>query len=220
MSRRTSHALAPLALAVLLLTGCGPEEPEGRVIKPISSQPAPAPEPGAPAPEAAPAPGAPAPGAPAAGPTGTGRLAVELPEGWLQEPPANTMRQAQAKIPGAAGDGEFALFYFGPGAGGGIEANIQRWLAQVEPAAGSEPARETLTVGELTVHTVEAEGTLTASPMTMQGGSPEPQPGHMLLGAVVEGPGGPWFLKATGPAATLGPYRDEFFQMVRNLELQ
>lgn len=202
-------------LPVLLAAGCGSEEPEGRVIKPISSQPAPAP--GAPAPQAEPAPAAPSPGAPAAG---AGRLAVELPEEWVHEPPANTMRQAQARIPGAAGDGEFALFYFGPGGGGGTEANIQRWLAQVEPAAGGEPARETFQAGSLTVHTVEAHGTLTASPMSMQGGNPEPQPGYMLLGAVVEGPGGPWFLKATGPEATLGPYRDPFLQMLRNLELQ
>jgi len=217
MSSRATRTLALAIPAVLLLFGCGPEEPEGRVIKPISSQPDP--EPGAPDPQAAPAPGAPAAGA-AGAPAAGGRLAVELPEGWLQEPPANTMRQAQAKIPGAAGDGEFALFYFGPGAGGGIEANIQRWLDQVEPAAGSEPVRETFAAGELTVHTVEARGTLTASPMTMQGGDPTPQPGQMLLGAVVEGPGGPWFLKTTGPAATLEPYRDEFFEMVRNLELQ
>lgn len=224
MNLRTHRSLTLIVVlatvATGLLAGCGSDEPEGRVIKPISSQPAAEPAPGAPAVEAEPTPGAPAPGAPAAGATAAGRLAVELPEGWLQEPPANTMRQAQAKIPGAAGDGEFALFYFGPGGGGGIEANIQRWLAQVEPAAGAEPARETFTVRDLTVHTVEAEGTLTASPMTMQGGNPEPQPGHMLLGAVVEGPGGPWFLKATGPEATLGPYRDGFFQMVRNLELQ
>lgn len=210
MNRRTLRALLPLlALPILLLAACGPEEPEGRVIKPISS----APEAGAPAP------GAPAPGVPQAPQAGT-RLAVELPEAWVEETPANTMRQAQARIPGDAGDGEFALFHFGPGGGGGVEANIQRWLGQIEPAPGGEPERETFEVAGLTVHTVVGQGTLTASPMTMQGGDPEPQPDQMLLGAVVEGPGGPWFLKATGPTATLEPFRDEFFRMVRDLELR
>ena len=212
MNRRTPRFLLPLlALPVLLLAACGPEEPEGRVIKPISS--APAPEAGAPAP------GAPAPGVPQAPQAGT-RLAVELPEAWAEETPANTMRQAQARIPGGAGDGEFALFHFGPGGGGGVEANIQRWLGQIEPAPGGAPERETFEVAGLTVHTVVGQGTLTASPMTMQGGDPQPQPDQMLLGAVVEGPGGPWFLKATGPTATLEPFRDEFFRMVRNLELR
>jgi hypothetical protein len=208
MNLRALSTLALATLPVLLVAACGSDEPEGRVIKPISSQAAP--EPGAPSPQPAPGPGMPQAG---------GRLALELPEGWVEEPPANTMRQAQARITGAGGDGEFALFYFGPGGGGGVEANIQRWLAQVEPAAGGQPVRETFQVDDLTVHTVEAQGTLTASPMTMQGGDPEPQPGQMLLGAVVEGPGGPWFLKATGPAATLEPYRDEFFAMVRAVEL-
>jgi hypothetical protein len=160
------------------------------------------------------------PQAPQAGAQAGGRLAVELPEAWVEETPANTMRQAQARIPGDAGDGEFALFHFGPGGGGGVEANIQRWLGQIEPAPGGEPERETFEVAGLTVHTVVGQGTLTASPMTMQGGDPEPQPDQMLLGAVVEGPGGPWFLKATGPTATLEPHRDEFFRMVRNLELR
>jgi hypothetical protein len=211
MNRRTPRSLLPLlVLPVLLLAACGPEEPEGRVIKPISS--APAPEAGAPAPGA--------PQAPQAGAPAGGRLAVELPEAWVEETPANTMRQAQARIPGGAGDGEFALFHFGPGGGGGVEANIQRWLGQIEPAPGGEPERETFEVAGLTVHTVVGQGTLTASPMTMQGGDPAPQPDQMLLGAVVEGPGGPWFLKATGPTATLEPHRDEFFRMVRNLELR
>lgn len=213
MILRTPRTLALAILPVLLLAGCGSEEPKGRVIKPITSQGAP--EPGAAAPQAAPAPGMAGAGAPA----GAG-LALDLPEGWVEEPPANTMRLAQARIPGAAGDGELALFYFGPGGGGGTEANIQRWLDQVQPEAGTAPERETFEANGLTVHTVEARGTVTASPMTMAGGAPPPQPGQLLLGAVVEGPGGPWFLKVTGPAATLEPYRDEFYRMVRKLELR
>lgn len=212
MNLRTLSALAP-ALALAALAACGPEEPEGRVIKPISSQ-------DAPQADAQPAP-APMPGAPPAATGGAGTdLQYRIPEGWVAEPPANTMRLAQARIPGAAGDGEFALFYFGPGQGGGIEANIQRWLGQLQAEPGTQPERETYQESDFTVHTVVGRGTLTPSPMTMQGGTPEPQPGSMLLGAVVEGPGGPWFFKVTGPAETLEPYRQPFFEMVRNVELQ
>lgn len=214
MNFRSTRPLAPTltlpALILVVLAGCGSDEPEGRVVRP------------APAPAPAPAPGeAPAPQPQAGGAAqGSAGLDFDLPADWQQEAPSNTMRLAQARIPGEAGEGEFALFYFGPGGGGGTEANIQRWLGQVQPAPDTEPERETVQVGEdLTAHTVVARGTLTPSPMSMRGGTPEPQPGHMLLGAVVEGPGGPWFFKVTGPAETIEPYREEFFEMVQALDL-
>lgn len=201
MNLRPIRPFALLLLLPVLLLGCGADEPEGReVIKPTP----------------APQPTAPPPGGATGGQAGAGNLRFQLPEGWVEEAPANTMRLTQARIPGEAGDAEFALFYFGPGGGGGTEANIERWVNQVE---GAQPERETYQSGDLTVHTVVATGTLTGSPMTMQGGQPQPQEGSMLLGAVVEGPGGPWFFKATGPEGTLAPYRDEFFEMVRNANI-
>lgn len=195
-------------VAVLTAIGCGYDEPDEdrEVIKPVTStqQPAPTNQP------------ATRPAGPAPAPAAAGQLAFELPEGWEEQPPANAMRLSQAAIPGEAGAGELAVFYFGPGGGGGTEANIQRWLNQVQPDAGTEPERETFETDGLTVHTVTARGTVTPSPMSMQGGSQSPQPGQMLLGAVVEGPGGPWFFKVTGPAETIEPEREAFFDMVRN----
>lgn len=205
----------PLLLALPLLGACGYDEPDEdrEVIKPVAAtQPAPAPQP-------TPGAAAPAPGQAPAG-TAAGRLAFDLPEGWEEQPPESSMRLAQARIPGEAGDGELAVFHFGPGGGGGAEANVQRWLNQVEPDPGTEPERETFETDGLTVHTVAARGTVTPSPMSMRGGTRAPQPGQMLLGAVVEGAGGPWFFKATGPAGTLEPQREAFFEMIRNARLR
>jgi hypothetical protein len=221
MTQRPNRALL-LALPLLLslpLGACGYDEPDEdrEVIKPVTStQPAPAPQPvpGA----AAPAPRQAAPGQAPAG--AAGQLAWALPEGWREEPPSSSMRLAQASIPGGAGDGEMAVFHFGPGGGGGVEANIQRWLNQVQPDAGTEPERETFETDGLTVHTVAARGTVTPSPMSMMGGTAEPEPGHMLLGAVVEGPGGPWFFKATGPVETMAPQREAFLEMIRDARLR
>lgn len=190
-----------LSVGLVGLLACGPGEPDQPdVVKPITSQPSN---------------GMAMPAAPSA----SGQLDIQLPESWVEEPPANSMRLLQAKIPGEGGDGELAVFYFGPGGGGGVEANIQRWLGQVTPVSGGEPVRETFESGALTIHTVEAKGTLTSSPMSMSATPPPPQPDSMLLGAVVEGPGGPWFLKASGPEATLGSQREAFFEMVRNLSV-
>jgi len=38
-----------------------------------------------------------------------------------------------------------------------------------------------------------------------------------LFGAVVEGPDGSWFFKATGPDKTLGPERDAFLGMLKSV---
>lgn len=209
---RAAHLLLPILIA---LAACGGDPAADReVIKPIAS----AATAGDPAAAAAGAPAAGPVNGPAGAAAGGAGLAFDLPESWEEEPPANAMRLAQARIPGAggAGPGELAVFYFGPGGGGGVDANIERWLGQVEPEAGTTPERESFDQGGLTVHTVAARGTVTPSPMSMRGGPQEPQPGQMLLGAVIEGPGGPWFFKATGPAETLADHREAFLAMVRS----
>ena len=60
-------------------------------------------------------------------------LNVVLPVGWTSVPPASSMRLAQVAIEGPGGPAELAVFHFGTGQGGDIEANIQRWLGQIAP---------------------------------------------------------------------------------------
>jgi len=140
-------------------------------------------------------------------------LNVVLPVGWKVVPPGSQMRLAQAAIEGPGGPAELAVFHFGTGQGGDIEANVQRWLAQIAPRPGSEPQRKVFEANNLRITWVDAEGTLQAGQM---GVGPEvAQADARLLGAVVEGPGGPWFFKATGPDATLGPQRIAFLAMLQ-----
>ena len=142
------------------------------------------------------------------------RLSFVLPAGWEKVPPSSSMRVAQAVIPGPGGGAEMAVFHFGAGQGGDVEANLQRWVGQVEPDAGSAPQRETFESNGLRVTWVEVRGTLKAGQMGM--GPATAQPNSRLLGAVIEGDGGPWFFKATGPDAILGPQRDAFVAMLRS----
>ncbi len=194
-----------LTIALVSLVACGGDEPkQPDVIKPMSSQPANDGGMGQGMGQAA---------------AGSGQLDIELPDSWVKEPPSNAMRMLQATIPGDAGEGQLAVFYFGPGGGGGVEQNIERWLGQVQPADDSQPVRDTFDANGLTIHTVEAKGTITPSRMTMTAETPEPQPHSMLLGAVVEGPGGPWFIKLTGPEATLEAQHDAYVDMLKNLKV-
>jgi len=178
--------------------------------------------------EAAPAaPAAPAAGVPHGGGGGEKALAAEgstvttatfrfeLPATWRREQPSSGMRLAQAVVPGEAGPGELAVFHFGAGQGGGVEANFERWLGQVEQAKGSSPERGDFAAGEFKVTWIDARGTLL--PSNMGSGPATPQPGFRLLGAVVEGEGGPWFFKVTGPESTLASEREAFFGLLRGV---
>lgn len=143
-------------------------------------------------------------------------LVYTLPAGWSETPVSSSMRLAQGEIPGPGGAGEFAVFFFGPGQGGGVESNLERWTGQVE--AAGEPQRETFETNGLTVTWIDVAGTLKPSGMGM--GPASPQTGGRLFGAVIEGPGGPWFFKVMGPDATLGAEREKFVGMLRGVRLR
>lgn len=143
-------------------------------------------------------------------------LRVELPAGWKAVPPSSSMRAAQVMIEGPGGPAELAVFHFGAGQGGDVETNIQRWIGQIAPQAGTAPRREVFESNGLRITWVDAEGTLQGGAMGM--GPATPQPGSRLMGAVVEGDGGPWFFKATGPDATLAPQRLAFRGMLQRAQ--
>jgi hypothetical protein len=159
---------------------------------------------------------------PQAGAAGEGASAAgidfDLPAGWQSEPPQSNMRLAQATIEGPGGPGQLAVFYFGPGGGGGVDANIQRWIEQMEVAPGTQPRPDAFDANGYKVTVIDVQGTMKPSGMGM--GPSTPQPDSRLLGAVVEGPGGPWFFKATGPEATLGSQREPFLKMLRSVRGQ
>ncbi len=143
-----------------------------------------------------------------------GSIDFSLPSGWQSQPPSSNMRIAQATIPGAGGPGELAVFYFGPGGGGSVDANIQRWIEQME--SPEQPKPEIFEANGYRVTWIDIRGTL--KPSMMGAGPSTPQPNSRLLGAVVEGPGGPWFFKATGPDTTLTPERDAFLAMLKSVK--
>jgi hypothetical protein len=142
-----------------------------------------------------------------------GGIDFDVPKSWQSEKPSTSMRLAQASIPGPGGPGELGVFYFGPGSGGSVEANINRWVGQMEGAG--KPTPETFEVNDYRVTWVDVKGTMKASQMGM--GPKTEQANARLFGGVVEGPGGPWFFKADGPDATLGPQRDAFVGMLKSV---
>ena len=138
-------------------------------------------------------------------------IAYDFPSGWTRVKPKSQMRMDQAIITGPGGEGELAVFFFGAGGGGGIQANLDRWAEQID---GGTPVTSKFEHGGYKISWVESAGTMLASGM---GGSSEPKPNYRLLGAVVEGKGGPWFFKATGPDATMTSQKEAFLAMLRTV---
>lgn len=155
-------------------------------------------------------------------------LRYEAPAGWQQEPVRSSMRRDQYRLPRVEGDDEDGLltvFHFGPGGGGGVEANVERWRGQFSGADGGPVAddafsREETQVGGLKITVVEVRGRFGTHTMGAGGEDTTPVNDYALLGAIVETPAGPWFFKALGPAATIEKHRAGFMELLRSMRVE
>jgi len=144
-------------------------------------------------------------------------LTWTVPARWTPQG-ERPMRLATYTVPAAKGDtegGECAVFYFGPNQGGGVEANIDRWVGQFENAG--KPVRSTQTLHGLEVARVKVGGTFLAPGgpnMESQG----QKPNYVLLGAIASGPKGAVFFKLTGPAKTIQAATTDFDRMLGTLK--
>ena len=130
------------------------------------------------------------------------------------------MRKASYVVPRAAGDaedGELTVFYFGPGQGGSIDANVDRWVGQFGTVKPGDVKRADREANGLRQHTVELEtGTFSAG-MGM-GGSSKPKENYGLVGGIVESPSGAYFFKMTGPAKTVKQAKVDFYKLLDSIK--
>ncbi len=148
---------------------------------------------------------------------GGGSVAVKwtAPARW-KTGPTSQMRAATYLIPAAAGDSEGAECAVFINIGGGVQANIDRWIGQFEKTDGS-PIQKQETINGLPVTTVDVSGTFKGGG-PMMGQSSAPKAGYRLLGAIVEGPEGELYFKLTGPAKTVTAAQGEFQAMLKSLK--
>jgi hypothetical protein len=123
-----------------------------------------------------------------------------------------------APAPGDRAGGEVVINYFGPGQGGSVDANVERWKSQMQgpdgkPAAAAIAKR---TARGIAMTTIDASGIYSGmgGPMAPS----KPVPGYRLLGAIVEGPGGNVFVKFSGPAKTVAANRQKFDQLLASFD--
>jgi hypothetical protein len=141
-------------------------------------------------------------------------LKFTAPGGWISEAPTSSMRQAQYRLPKVEGDtedAELTVFFF-QGGGGGVQANVDRWIGQFSKADGS-PANDIARTAHKTANgipltVVDVTGTYDGA-MSMQK-EPAVKPNYRMLAAVAEASNGPWFFKLTGPAKTILKWQPSF----------
>lgn len=129
------------------------------------------------------------------------------------------MRKASYVVPRVAGDtedGELVVFYFGPGQGGSIDANVERWVKQFGDTKPGDVKRADREANGLRQHTVELEaGTYSSG---MPGGPTQPKDKYGLLGGIVESPSGAYFFKLTGPTKTVKQAKPAFYKLLDSVK--
>lgn len=156
----------------------------------------------------------------------SGELRYTAPEGWVKEQPTSAMRVAQYKFPKADGDSEDAslvVYFFGATQGGAAQANIDRWISQMQQPDGSsskdKAKTETSTVNGLKLTTVDVAGTYTAE-MAPGTGNQRNDANYRLRAAVIETPKGNYFLKLVGPAKTVARWEQSVTDFVKSFEFK
>lgn len=155
-----------------------------------------------------------------------GELRFKAPDGWTVEKPSSSMRAAQYKLPKVEGDKEDAslvLYYFGSNQGGTAQANIDRWIGQMQQLDGSsskdKAKSENLTINGLKVTTVDVTGTYTAE-MAPGSGSFHNDDNYRLRAAVIETPKGNYFVKFAGPAKTIARWEQSYTEYLKSFEFK
>ena len=147
-----------------------------------------------------------------------GDFTFAVPAGWNSATPSSPMRKAELRVPGpegtgAAGEAVVTVFHFGPGQGGTVQQNVDRWFGQFDggdDAKGAATASET--IGTAPVTFARARGTFQSG---MPGQPTTPLADQALLGAILESPSGDVYVKMTGPAPTVEMAEPAFVQMIR-----
>ncbi|NCA11899.1 hypothetical protein EBR56_08860 [bacterium] len=152
-----------------------------------------------------------------------GGFSLEAPAGWNRVAPKSAIVETEFAIPseGELPPGRMTVM----GAGGSVQANVDRWYGQFsQPDGGAtkdKATTKTLKLAGCTVTLVDVAGTYKDMPGgPFAGGQAVERPDYRMLAAIVETPGnerGSYFLKFYGPAATVAKHADGFRRMVEGL---
>ncbi len=151
-----------------------------------------------------------------------GKIALTAPAAWKKQQPSVRIIEHEFSIPateGDANDGRLTVM----GAGGSIEANIDRWIGQFSQPDGKatkdRTKQETLTVDGQKVYLVDITGTYKDqrgpfAPATMYDDY------RMLAAIIATEKSGHYFVKFYGPKKTVAANEEAFRAMIESLDVK
>ena len=151
-----------------------------------------------------------------------GRFSLAAPADWQRVRPRSMIVETEFSVPPVGDDSQPGRLTV-MGAGGSIEANIDRWCGQFSQPDGSKTADKASTkklrVAGCQVTLVDITGTYKDSPGgPFAGGRAIDRPNYRMLAAIVEtAAAGNYFLKLYGPAATVEKSADGFRSMIEGM---
>jgi hypothetical protein len=150
-------------------------------------------------------------------------LTSSVPASW-KELPATQMRFKQWTIPRVEpdkNDAELVVFFFGPGGGGDVKANLDRWKGMFVPPEGKTldavTKTDTFKVSGVEVTTLDVRGTYKYKPMPMAP-QEELRPGHRMVAVVFASPQGPYFMRFVGPEKTVDKNKKDFDKFLKGFK--
>ena len=153
-------------------------------------------------------------------------LRFEMPKGWVPKAPSSSMRVAEFVLPKADGDTEDATLtvYSFPGGGGTVDANLERWIAQMaqpdgKPSKGVAKTSTMTSTAGVKMTLVDVPGTYVAE---VSPGSTERfnKPGFRLRAAVVEATPSPYYIKLTGPEKTVLKWDESYTSFLKSFRVE
>ncbi len=148
-----------------------------------------------------------------------GALTLKAPESWEKRQPRFRIIEYEFAVRPPEGKGDAGRVTI-MGAGGSVAANIDRWKGQFAKVARSE--EEEFNVGKVKVRIVDLEGTFRERRGGPFSGAPAKlRSDYRMLGAIVVTPNkGQYFIKITGPKATLAKQKDALKEMLKELQFR
>lgn len=150
-----------------------------------------------------------------------GKFVMTAPESWTPKEPRTKIIEHEFEV-AASEDDDLPGRVTVMSAGGEIQENIDRWIAQFSQADGSETEAEVkeLTIAGQDVHTVDIAGVYLDKPPFAGGGVQREN--YRMLAAIIETKAGGkrtgnYFIKFYGPIRTVTENEEAFHRMLDSL---
>ncbi|MFO0809229.1 MAG: hypothetical protein U0746_11430 [Gemmataceae bacterium] len=149
-------------------------------------------------------------------------LKSKTPDSWKKAETTSNMQHAAFDLPKADGDKDatkLVVYFFGPGGGGGIDANLTRWKGQFKNPEEKNVKKEEMKVKDVKATYYDITGTyLEKNPPFAPNAKITEKPDYRALNVIFESPKGPYFFRVIGPAKSVEKNKKEFDEWLKNFK--